>query len=517
MVGEVDLRLLHQISEREQEPGPQGPHVKPFEFPYAMDREMATRAILVPMQSAERILWANDADYRYGAPNLLLIQTRHQIDVDAFKKTHEIDPDFDITKTFQIKPLGGGRLARMIAPNRIAIASNQKNMDAFLEFQTQPAGTRQSATDFFSDPNFVLRFVQRKPPGQEAQELPEEVVANDPILKLLAPLDRTLNQFVFQASFADDHSFALKLQGTFTSPEAAKDASIKYKMGKAMLDQFYELYLEDTELPRTAYPLTVDTWPHMVSILKQLLENAQAHVNGSQCTIETQCNPELYETLVATVKRMPEQSARINDQFRLQRILSALSLYHTFHGHYPPSIILDEESGHVRSWRVEMLKYMEDDDLKELYEKYRQDEPWDSAANLKFLDASVSAFSSSWETDPHAASFFYVLGEGTPLQDEEATRDQIKDPRGETVLIVSADRDIPWTMPADLNFEEALDLNELGIWDNGLVLVGTADLSPILLLSDFSPESWRSMLLKADGKKVKLPPEPYRPIKRAKR
>lgn len=514
LIGEANLSCWHQMNDLEKEPGPQGPHVDAFESSGAFDRTLITQVFLVPIESAEKILWANGADYRFGAPNLLIIQMRTPIDVEELKKSQGFDSDFDVYETFEIKPFGGGRLARLVSPNRVVIASNQSNMDAFLEFQKQPITSRKSAATVFSDPNFILRYAQRKPPGQEDAELSEEMIRNDPVAKLLAPLDRTLDRLMFQAKLTDEHSLSLELTGTFTSAEAAKDASIKYRMGKAMLDQFFELYLEDTELPPTAYPVAYKNWPHAVSVLNQLLENAQASVDGDQCVIQTNCDRELYDTLLTIIKRLPEHTARIDDQFRLQRLLAALSRYHAIHDHYPSSIIVDEESGHVRSWRVEMLKYLGDEKYKELYEKYRKDEPWDSEANLKLLDASVSIFSSNWETDLHAASFFLVLGEGTALHDEEATRQQIKDALGETAILVSADRNIPWTMPVDLNLEQALDLEKLGIWGDDRILVGTANYRAVVLPTDFSLENWRNMLLKADGKKVPLP-EPFRPIKRA--
>ncbi|WP_158545397.1 DUF1559 domain-containing protein [Bremerella cremea] len=515
MVGEANFSLLHELNQRNQEPGPLGPHAKPMEFPPGLNRNITDQAVLVPLGSIQKLLWANAADYRYGAPSLLLIQTVRNIDVAELKKTHELAPDLDLTNTFEIKPFGGGRLARMIAPNRIVIASSQEHMDTFVEFQDKPINRRKSGASLFSESNFIFRYAQRKRPDQEEQVISDEQISEDPILKIIGSLDRTITQLVFQASVADDHSLLLKLEGQFNSAEAAKDASLKYKMGKAMLDSFFELYLEDTKLPPTFDSPAVENWPHLVLALKQLLENAQVEVNGNDCVIQTKCDPDLYDTLVNIWNKMPQVTARSNDLFRLRKVLSALEIYHLIHGHYPPSVIFDEESGHARSWRVELLKLMQDDDLKDLYEQYRKDEPWNSEANLKLLDASVSVFSSSWETDPHAASFYYVLGEGTPFDDEEPNRDQITDPRSETVLIVSADRNIPWTMPEDLNFEDTIDLNKLGIWNNDQVLVGTADNRTWILLKDFSPESWQNILLKADGKRVKIP-EQYRPLKRAK-
>ncbi len=515
LVGETDLSLWHEMNKLEKEQGPQGPHVKSFEFPTPFERRMVSDFFVVPPESADRILWAGRGDNANRGNDLLLIRTVGKIDMEKLKEDHAIDAEADTREAFEIGPYYRPRLAKLIAPNLLAIASDRKSLDDFLQFQKEPVATRKSAASLFSDPNFVFRFTQRKPPGHEDEAPSDEMMQRDPVFKLLAPLDRTVVQLTLQISFDDDHSLFMKLDGTFISAEAAKDASLKYKMGKAMLDQAFELYLEDTDLPPMADPVAVANWPHAISALRKLLDNMHAEVTGKQCVIQTECDQEFYNTLLAVVKRIPEQEARMNDLFRVQKILLALDHYHALHGHYPSSTIIDEESGHVRSWRVEMLPYLGDADLKELYEKYHKDQPWDSEENLKLLDASVSAFSSSWESDPHDANFFFVLGDGTPLQDEKSTRDEIKDPRGQTVLIVSADRDIPWTMPADVNLEESLELSKMGIWNNDQVLVGTADLTPLVLPANFSTESWQNLLLKADGHKVALP-EQYRPTQRAK-
>lgn len=510
LIAEVDFRLWHELNEMEKEEGPQGPHVKPLEFSFDTNDRSIGGLMNIPQESLEKALWGTRPGIGPFKPGLCVIQTRDPIDVEKLKQDGIIDSEPDTNGIFEVTNGLDTYLLKLISPNLAVQAKDQENLDAFLDFQNEPVATRKSAAAIFSDPNFVFRMALRDPPARD------EAIPLPPLVKQLAPDLNTVAQVVLNIDLTDNHKFTAQIRGTFTTEDAAKDASLKFKMAKSMLEQVFELYLADTELPKTYDPAIVENWPHCLSVLSKLLNNIQTEVNGKQCVIQTECDQEFYDTAVAIAKKFPVQKARQNDLSRMQKILSALQYYHFRHGQYPTPTIIDEKSGHARSWRVELLNYMRDDDLYDIYKQYRKDEPWNSEANLKLLDASVSVFSSSWETDPHAASFFFVLGKGTAMEDEKPKVTQIKDPLPATVLIVSADRDIPWTMPADLNFEDALDLKKLGVWDNDQVLVGTAQLVPMVILSDFSPESWRNMLLKADGNPVKIP-EQFRPIKRANR
>lgn len=64
-----------------------------------------------------------------------------------------------------------------------------------------------------------------------------------------------------------------------------------------------------------------------------------------------------------------------------QRIGLALRTYHDRYQSLPPAYTTDENGKPLHSWRVLILPYFES---KELYDKIRFDEPWDSEYNEQF-------------------------------------------------------------------------------------------------------------------------------------
>src|SRR5580700_1133779 len=52
-------------------------------------------------------------------------------------------------------------------------------------------------------------------------------------------------------------------------------------------------------------------------------------------------------------------------------------------GFFPPGDILDKNGRPLLSWRVAILKYVEEE---ELYKQFKLDEPWDSDNNKKLIE-----------------------------------------------------------------------------------------------------------------------------------
>ena len=71
----------------------------------------------------------------------------------------------------------------------------------------------------------------------------------------------------------------------------------------------------------------------------------------------------------------------------------AMRLYHDAHFEYPRSAVLGPDGKTPHSWRVELLPYL---NQKELYAKYRLDEPWDSPANKRMLEDMPDVFRSPY-------------------------------------------------------------------------------------------------------------------------
>jgi RNA polymerase sigma factor (sigma-70 family) len=85
----------------------------------------------------------------------------------------------------------------------------------------------------------------------------------------------------------------------------------------------------------------------------------------------------------------------------LKAIGLALINYHDTFGHFPTDVT-DKAGKPLLSWRVEILPYVEADNL---YKQFKRDEPWDSPHNLKLLSRMPDVFRVA--IDPKDATHTY--------------------------------------------------------------------------------------------------------------
>ena len=118
-------------------------------------------------------------------------------------------------------------------------------------------------------------------------------------------------------------------------------------------------------------------------------------------------------TLVTPATSSARMAAQKTQQLNnMKQIMLALHNYYDAHGHFPPAVAIDKESGIRRSWRVEILPFIEGGAL---YQEYRKNEPWDSEANKNVLTQMPSVFRHPSEPgDSTTTSVFAVgLGDGS--------------------------------------------------------------------------------------------------------
>ena len=174
--------------------------------------------------------------------------------------------------------------------------------------------------------------------------------------------------------------------------------------------------------------------------------------------------------LIAPAIRASRLAAERAEQANhLKQVMLALHNYHDAYKGFPPAIIIDKESGVARSWRVEILPYIEQ---QALYDAYRKNEPWDSEANKKVLAKMPFLYRHpSQPADSVNTSVFAAYGAGLMFEKKSGVsigfRD-ITDGTSNTIAIVEAKRDIPWTKPEEIEFDvTAPKLPELGFAPEG--------------------------------------------------
>ena len=141
---------------------------------------------------------------------------------------------------------------------------------------------------------------------------------------------------------------------------------------------------------------------------------------------------------------------------------------------FPPAVVYgkDGRGKFPHSWRVELLPYLK---AKSLYGEYRFDEPWDSPANKQLLEKMPEVFRNPADDSVNYNSAYFVLvgrlvddtANGPALQTLFSCKvgvafRQITDRTSNTVAMVEAKRDIPWTKPEDIPYDPAGKLPQLG-------------------------------------------------------
>jgi prepilin-type processing-associated H-X9-DG protein len=265
---------------------------------------------------------------------------------------------------------------------------------------------------------------------------------------------------------------------------------------------------------------------------EQLLNSAQIQSEGTGVTLTADAGGSAAIALglvLPAVQKARESARRAQSQNNLKQIALAFHNYHDVNGHFPPAVI--EENGVARSWRVEILPYLDQDAL---YRQYRKDQPWDSPDNKRVLEQMPLVYQDQGNpSGPTNASYFLLTGpapipatgkdEGplAGLPAEQAAKSTIfsdkpvqagkgpgllsmVDGTSNTVLIVEAKRDVPWTKPEDIPFdaEKAGELlQQLGAGRGGFN-AAFADGSVRFLSSGIDRNVFKSLLTPAGGELV---------------
>jgi hypothetical protein len=153
----------------------------------------------------------------------------------------------------------------------------------------------------------------------------------------------------------------------------------------------------------------------------------------------------------------------------LKQIALAVHNYHDANNKMP-SNIHDKDGKAILSWRVQILPYIEQDNV---YRQMKLDEPWDSPANKRFSELQIKVFSVPTRPAPNGFTYFRAfigtkdvnpvhrpwLKEG---EEKGPTLAGISDGTSNTILVVEAAEAVPWSKPEELPYDGELPLPQLG-------------------------------------------------------
>jgi len=166
--------------------------------------------------------------------------------------------------------------------------------------------------------------------------------------------------------------------------------------------------------------------------------------------------------------------------------------------------VIGKDGKTPHSWRVAILPYVEG---QAVYNQYKFDEPWDSESNKKLI-GQMPATLRDPGADPKSefSSYFALTGESTVFGPKEGAKIQeILDGTSNTILIVEAKRDIPWTKPEDIAYDPAKPLPKLGgLRPNGYN-TAFADGSVRFISQTIDEMTLRALITRAGGEPVQAP------------
>lgn len=212
----------------------------------------------------------------------------------------------------------------------------------------------------------------------------------------------------------------------------------------------------------------------VMEILASFLATQQFERTGNTMTLKLAADQNIgdrliTEALVPSLIRARAAAQRSLQANNLKQVVLALHNYEAANGHFPPSVVIDKESGVPRSWRVEILPYI---DQAQLYQEYRKNEAWDSEANKAVLAKMPATYRHpSQSSDSTMSSIFMPYGEGLVAGRDDEKGLQLRDVidgLSNTIVLVESKQDIPWTKPEDLKFDlKAEKLPSLGFVPEG--------------------------------------------------
>jgi hypothetical protein len=247
----------------------------------------------------------------------------------------------------------------------------------------------------------------------------------------------------------------------------------------------------------------------LVGAAEELLKQAHVTREGSTVVVQSQGGGATFlaaaGVALPAIQKARESASRAVSMNNLKQLAIVMHMYHDAHGHLPPAVVIGPDGKTPHSWRVELLPYVEQD---QLYKQYKQDEPWDSDANKKVL-AQMPAIFRSPSDEPHGnnADYFVLTGKGTMFSGKEGIKlSDITGGTSNTIMIVEAKRDIPWTKPEDIDYDPSQPLPKLGGHFAGGFSAAFADGSVRFIGQGVEEKSLKALIDPSADGKAKLDP-----------
>ena len=234
------------------------------------------------------------------------------------------------------------------------------------------------------------------------------------------------------------------------------------------------------------------------------LASANSLVGGSPASTGV-----LVALLLPAVQAAREAAQRTNASNNCREIMLAMLNQEAARRSFPAPAIVDKAGKPLLSWRVAILPFL---GQQELYQQFHLDEPWDSEHNKKMLALMPNVYADPslppGEAGVGLTTFQMPIGKDTAFRDSATSPKMIAITDGTSntaaVIEVSRDRAVPWTKPADHEFDAKKPLDGLGhaTRGGGLFLIGCFDGSVQFFDPSINPDVIRALMTPDGGEAV---------------
>ncbi|MGD9719632.1 MAG: M56 family metallopeptidase [Pirellulales bacterium] len=231
-------------------------------------------------------------------------------------------------------------------------------------------------------------------------------------------------------------------------------------------------------------------------IMLRVLQSTDIEAKEAAVVSRTTIAPDIGRDLADVVGPARVALRRNKSANKIRQLSIALHNYHDMYKRFPTATVIGPDGKTPHSWRLEMLPLL---GKKELYEKYRLNEPWDSEHNRALIPEGADLFSVPEDTSNNDCGYFLLVGPGTafdPAEPRPAVR-TIRDGTVNTLGIVEAKRSIPWSKPEDIEVDPNKPLPQLGGFFPGGFDAGMLDASVFFLPDNLDEATMRALISRA--------------------
>ncbi|MCH9654216.1 MAG: DUF1559 domain-containing protein [Planctomycetes bacterium] len=318
--------------------------------------------------------------------------------------------------------------------------------------------------------------------------------ANAPVLGLISPIWENTDV----ASFGLNFNKNLLLNSTLyqeKNGEGVQDTlDALLILAKNMLGQMKRGMKGDNVKERLALMSLINV---AENVLKSTEVTRKAENVSLTTTMAEDSGAPMISMMVPAIMESRERARRMQSVNNLKQIMLALHNYYDIHKHFPLAVVMGPDGKTPHSWRVAILPYLEQ---QALYDQYHMNEPWDSEHNMKIARTVVPIFHNPNDDGAVTnSSYFVLVGDDTAFGNKAGLEfKKVIDGTSNTIAVVEAKRDIPWTKPEDIPFD-GKKIPKLGGFHQGGFNVGFIDGAVRFISDNLDPKTLRNLLIINDG------------------